>query len=144
MRSIACALVLAVVGMPTLGAQDKKTSAKETPKTISLSGCVVRGEKTTDPYTLDDATEGKYRLTGMSLRDYVGKRVQIAGAIVELKRLTIKGGLTPNANVAGQAGAMDPARAAMAAAGGAAGPGTVDLPEFKVKSVRPVSGGCPD
>ena len=45
MRSIACALALAVVGMPTLGAQDKKTSAKEAPKTISLSGCVVRGEK---------------------------------------------------------------------------------------------------
>jgi len=39
---------------------------------------------------------------------------------------------------------MDPARAAMAAAGGAAGPGTVELPEFKVKSVRPVSGGCPN
>ena len=58
--------------------------------------------------------------------------------------LTIKGGLTPSPNVAAQAGAMDPARAAMAAAGGAAGPGTVDLPEFKVKSVRPVSGGCPD
>ena len=38
---------------------------------------------------------------------------------------------------------MDSARAAVAAAGGAAGPGTVDFPEFKVKSVRPVSGGCP-
>jgi hypothetical protein len=144
MRSIACALALAVVGLSTLGAQDKKTSAKETPKTISLSGCVVRGEKAPEQYTLDDATEGKYRLTGLNLRDYIGKRVQIAGGIVETKRLTIKGGLTPNANVAGQAGAMDPARAAVAAAGGAAGPGTVDLPEFKVKSVRPVSGGCSD
>jgi hypothetical protein len=58
--------------------------------------------------------------------------------------LTIKGGLLPNPNVAAQAGAMDPARAAMASAGGAAGPGAVDLPEFKVKSVRPVSGGCPN
>ena len=144
MRSIACVVALTVVGMSTLGAQDKKTSAKQTPKTISLSGCVVRDGKTQNQYTLDDAEEGKYRLTGLSLRDYIGKRVQIAGGIVETKRLTIKGGLTPNANVAGQAGAMDPARAAMAAAGGAAGPGTVDLPEFKVKSVRPVSGGCPD
>ena len=144
MRSIACVLALAVAGTSTIGAQNKQTSAKEAPKTISLSGCVVRGETTPDRYTLDDAAEGKYRLTGLNLRDYVGKRVQIAGGIVETKRLTIKGGLTPNANVAAQAGAMDPARAAVAAAGGAAGPGTVDLPEFKVKSVRPVSGGCPD
>ena len=113
-------------------------------RTISLSGCVVRSEKTPIQYTLDDTAEGKYRLSGLNLRDYIGQRVQIAGAIVETKRLTIKGGLTPSPNVAAQAGAMDPARAAMAAAGGAAGPGTVDLPEFKVKSVRPVSGGCPD
>ena len=144
MRSIAYALALAVVGLSTLGAQDKKTSAKEAPKTISLSGCVVRGEKAPDQYTLDDAEEGKYRLTGLNLHDYIGQRVQIAGAIVETKRLTIKGGLTPSPNVAAQAGAMDPARAAVASAGGAAGPGTVNLPEFKVKSVRPVSGGCPD
>ena len=144
MRSIACAVALAVVGMSTLGAQDKKTSAKETPKTISLSGCVVRSEKAPTQYTLDDTAEGKYRLSGLNLRDYIGQRVQIAGAVVETKRWTIKGGLTPSPNVAAQAGAMDPARAAMAAAGGAAGPGTVDLPEFKVKSVRPVSGGCPN
>jgi hypothetical protein len=70
--------------------------------------------------------------------------VQLAGAVAESKKLVIKGGLLPNANVAAQAGAMDPARAAVASSGGAAGPGTVDLPEFKVKSVRPVSGGCPD
>jgi len=150
MRPIACALALAVVTISTLGAQDKRPSAdkkppaKGTPKTISLSGCVVRAEKPADQYTLDDAAEGKYRLSGLSLRDYIGKRVQIGGAIIETKRLTIKGGLTPNPNVAAQAGAMDPVRAATAAAGGAAGPGTVDLPEFKVKSVRPVSGACPD
>jgi hypothetical protein len=144
MRAIACALALAVAGMSTVGAQKRKTSTRETPKTISLSGCVVRGEKTTDPYTLDDAAEGKYRLSGLSLRDYIGKRVQIGGALVETKHLTVKGGLTPNPNVAAQAGAIDPARAAVAAAGGAAGPGTVDLPEFKVKSVRPVTGACPE
>lgn len=80
----------------------------------------------------------------MKLGDYVGQRVQLAGAVVESKRLVIKGGLLPNPNVAAQAGAMDPARAAVASSGGTAGPGTVDLPEFKVKSVRPVSGGCPD
>jgi hypothetical protein len=126
-----------------LGGQDAKPP-KAAAKTVSLSGCVVRAENTPDRFTVEDAAEGKYRLSGLNLRDYLGQRVQLAGAIVETKRLTVKTGLTPNPNVAAQAGAMDPARAAVASAGGAAGPGAVELPEFKVKSVRPVSGGCPD
>jgi hypothetical protein len=142
MRHVAFALGLALLSSHGLVAQDK--TAKPAPKIVTLSGCVVRGEKAPDQFTLEDAAEGKYRLTGLKLRDYLGQRVSIAGGVVETKKLTIKGGLTPNANVAAQAGAMDPARAAVASAGGAAGPGTVDLPEFKVKSVRPVSGGCPD
>jgi len=142
---LAFGLALALVCAAPLGAQDKKAPAKPASKTLSLSGCVVRGETPPGQYTLEDRDEGEtYRLTGINVRDYVGQRVQIAGVIVETKRLTIKGGLTPNANVAAQAGAMDPARAAMAAAGGAAGPGVVELPEFRGKSVRPVSGGCPD
>lgn len=135
------ALALALATAAALQAQDKKDAAK--PKTISLSGCVVRGEKTGDPYTIEDKAEGKYRLTGISVRDYLGQRVQLAGAIIETKRLVVKGGLLPNPNVAAQAGAMDPARAAVASAGGSAGPGNVDLQEFRVKSVRPVSGTCP-
>jgi hypothetical protein len=145
-RLASFALVVAVVCAAPLLAQDKdkKAPAKAAPKTISLSGCVIRGENTPEQFTLEDVNEGKYRLTGVKLHDYLGQRVQIAGAVVDTKRLTIKGGLSPNPNVAAQAGAMDPARAAVAGAGGAAGPGTVDLPEFKVKSVRPVSGACPD
>jgi len=144
--TLAClALGLALVCAASLGAQESKAPAKPAGKTISLSGCVVRGETTPDQYTLEDKKAGAtYRLTGVNVRDYIGQHVQIVGGVVQTKRLTIKGGLTPNANVAAQAGAMDPARAAMAAAGGAAGPGTVELPEFKVKSVRPVSGACPD
>jgi hypothetical protein len=111
---------------------------------ITLSGCIEHGESTPGHYTLSDEKEGStYRLTGTDFREYIGRRVQIVGGVAS-KRFTIVGGLTPNANVAAQAGAMDPARAATAAAGGAAGPGTVTLPEFKVKSVRPVSGSCPD
>ena len=144
MRHVACGFGLALLSTAVIGAQDKPATGKPAPKTLSLSGCVVRGETSPDQFTLEDAVEGKYRLTGIKLRDYVGQRVQIAGGVVETKRLTIKGGLTPTPNVAAQAGNMDPARAAVAAAGGAAGPGTVDLPEFKVKSVRPASGGCPD
>ena len=142
-------LLIALAAAP-LAAQDKKdkqdkNKKAEPPKVISLSGCVVRGEKTSDPFTIVDKNEGKYRLSGINLRDYIGQSVQIAGGVVETKRMVVKGGLYPNPNVAAQAGAMDPSRAAVAAAVGNSTTGVVDdLPEFKVKSVRPVSGGCPD
>ena len=144
MRHATLVLALTLLTALPLGAQDKQDKKpKSAPRTLSLSGCVARAEKSPDHYTLEDAAEGTYRLSGINLRYYLGQRVLIAGAVVETKRLVIKGGLTPNANVAAQAGAMDPARAAVASAGGAAGPGAVELPEFKVKSVRPASGGCP-
>jgi len=141
----AWALALLATSAPAAAAQNKTDKpAKPAPKIITLSGCVVRGETTPGQYTLEDKEAGtRYRLTGTDFRDYIGRRVQIMGGVPS-RRFTIVGGLTPNANVAAQAGDMDPARAANAAAGGVAGPGTVQLPEFRVKSVRPVSGACPD
>jgi hypothetical protein len=127
-----------------LGAQGTKadTPPKSTNKMITLSGCVERAETTPTQYRLVDAEGGTaYRLTGTDVRNYIGKKVQIVGAQPS-GRLKIVGGLTPTPNIAAQAGDIDPARAATAAAGGSAGPGTVSLPEFKVKSVRPVSGSC--
>src|SRR5882724_8181537 len=119
-----------------------KPSAKPAPKVITLSGCVERNGAAPGQYTLSDGGKGGavYKLTGTDVRDYVGRRVEVIGQ--GPRRFTIAGGLTPSANVAAQAGAMDPARAAVASAGGSAGPGTVDLPEFRVKSVRPISGAC--
>jgi hypothetical protein len=148
MRNLLACFVgaLALVCTAPLIAQSQKAEAPSKPgnKMITLSGCVVRGETTPGQYTLEDKKAGTtYRLTGTDVRDYIGQRVQLVGAVPS-RRFTIVGGLTPNANVAAQAGAMDPVRAATAAAGGAAGPGTVDLPEFRVKSVRPVSGSCPN
>ena len=145
--SIAClAYAVGFANTSAAGAAQDKAAQKPkpAPKTISLSGCVVRDENAPTQYTIEDKEAGqKYRLTGTDVRDYLGRRVQVVGGVPS-KKLVIVGGLTPNANVAAQAGDMDPARAAVAAAGGAAGPGVVNLPEFKVKSVRPVSGGCPD
>ena len=143
-RRIAGACALALLSASALAQNKTDKPAKPSPKIITLSGCVVRGETMPGQYTLEDKEAGtRYRLTGTDFRDYIGRRVQISGGVPS-RRLTIVGGLTPNANVAAQAGDMDPARAATAAAGGAAGPGTVQLPEFRVKSVRPVSGACPD
>jgi hypothetical protein len=142
--SFAAAVFGVALVLAPLAAQDKapKPSKPEEPKVLSLSGCVVRGESTPNQYTIEDSKEGTYRLTGTDLRDFIGKRVELLGGVPNSKRLKIVGGLTPNANVAAQAGDMDPARAAVASAGGSAGPGIVQLPEFRVKSVRPVSGGC--
>ena len=123
-----------------------KPSSKATSKPvspISLSGCVQRGETTPNQYTLSDLKGGTtYRLTGTKVADFLGQRVLVVGGVPS-KRLVIAGGLYPSPNVAAQAGAMDPSRAATAAAAGAAAPGVVQLPEFRVKSVRPVTGTCP-
>jgi hypothetical protein len=143
--SFAAAVLGVAVMLAPLAAQDKAqkpAKPEPAPKVISLSGCVVRGESVPNQYTIEDKDNGTYRLTGTDLRDFIGKRVQLLGAEPSTRRLKIVGGLMPNPNVAAQAGDMDPARAAVASAGGSAGPGNVQLPEFRVKSVRPVSGGC--
>jgi hypothetical protein len=146
-RPAACLFAIAAASAPLI-AQGKAAKAdkppKPAPKVLTLSGCVVRGETTPEQYTLEDKEAGlMYRLTGTDVRDFIGRRVQVVGGVPS-RRFTIVGGLTPNPNIAAQAGDMDPARAANAAAGGSAGPGNVQLPEFRVKSVRPVTGGCPD
>jgi len=68
--------------------------------------------------------------------------VQIDGGVV-VKGLKISGGLKPTANVAAQAGAIDPSRAMVQAATSESGTGTaVDVQEFRVKAIRPASGTC--
>lgn len=136
------AFVLLCAASATLHASQKREPSKAAPKPITLSGCVQRGESAPDQFTLAEKKGSQtYRLTGTDLRDYVGRRVQIVGGLAA-NRFRIVGGLTPSPNAAAQAGAMDPARAATAAAGGSAGPGKVELPEFRVKSVRPITGSC--
>jgi hypothetical protein len=137
---------LMIVCTGTLAAAQGSAAQKkdDTSKPITLSGCVSRDAAAPSQYTLaDEAGVVSYHLTGMDVRRYFGQRVQIVGGVPARRKLTIAGGLLPSANAAAQAGDMDPARAATEAAGGSAGPGNVQLPEFKVKSVRPVSGSCP-
>jgi hypothetical protein len=139
------AALIAAAGLCSVAALDAQSKSKSEPKpkneTITLSGCVVRSETAPGQYTLaDKEADVTYRLTGINVRDYVGKPVVVVGTGV--KKLAIVGGLTPNPNVAAQAGAMDPTRAIVAGQTSAASPGTVGLPEFKVKSVRPTTGSC--
>jgi hypothetical protein len=122
--------------------KDDQSKAKTAPKVLTLTGCIERGTER-DQFTLADEQNGKYQVTGNRIGRYVGQRVEIAGT-AESPKLVVKGGLWPSPNVAGQAGDIDPTKAAMAAqpGGPASGTGDVTLPTFKVKSVKTVAGGC--
>ena len=146
MMRVAAGCVVFALGAGAALAQtkaDPKSQPKGKPDAITLTGCVVRSETSPTQYTLEDKKAGtKYRLTGVDFRDYIGKPVVVIGS--GAKKLAIVGGLTPTPNVAAQAGAIDPSRAAVQAQTDAASPGNVEFPEFKVKSIRPSGGSCPE
>jgi hypothetical protein len=141
------ALMLACC-LATVAAQSRRTETQPTakreqrPRTVSLTGCVERGNTPTQ-LTIDDPLNGRYEVSGSDIKKYLGRRVQVAGTAGST-RFRIKGGLWPSPNVAAQAGVIDPGRAAVAAqpGGPASGTGTVDLPTFKVKSIRTLDEAC--
>ena len=108
---------------------------------ITLSGCITPDATTPGAYTFSDAKTGvKYRLSGVAVAKDPGQRGEIVVGSGSA-RVTIRGGLVPSANVAAQAGAIDPSRAAIAGAPGAGG--SVQLPEFHAARVQGASGTCP-
>lgn len=142
MRVLMTALCLVTAGaMVSAQKPSADKTATKANKTLTLVGCVERGA-TPNQFTLSDES-GKYVVTGARIGRYVGLRVEIAG-VSDNSKFKVKGGLWPTANVAGQAGAIDPARAAMAAqpGGPASATGEVDLPRVVVKSVRPLDARC--
>jgi hypothetical protein len=109
---------------------------------VTLSGCIVANPNQPGGFTLSDPEQAtNYRLTGMSVRDYAGHRVEVSGT--PPKRLQIVGGLYPSPNIAAQAGS-DPTKAAMAAASGPTANNGKPLSEFRVRSVRAIPGPCPE
>jgi hypothetical protein len=112
---------------------------------ITLIGCVSKAPNDLGEFTfVQSETRSTYRLTGKSVRQYAGKRVEIVGGSGG-KRLAIRGGLYPSPNVAAQAGDMDPAKVAIASqpGGTSTGTGTPTLPSFNVTRVHGVTGACP-
>jgi hypothetical protein len=152
MQIQALGVFLLLVGAASgLAAQDapstpapSPTSKKAPSKPMTIVGCVA-GASAPDQWTLADTNQqATYRLTGSNMREYVGQRVQIVGNAP--KKFSVVGGLLPSPNVAAQAGAIDPVKAAEATVGAGAGNPAANiarLPEFRVRSVRPVPGGCP-
>ena len=114
---------------------------------LTLNGCVARDytdAKNASAYTFVDNADGsRYRLSGQNVSKFSGLLVQVVG-VVETKRLKIVGGLYPSPNIAGQAGAIDPGKAAVAAmpGGGSSGTGNVDLPTLKVSRIGLGQGEC--
>ena len=140
----ALALTLFSTQAGPTGSSTTSPPSTDSNKPITLSGCVSRGAVTQGQFALSDAsTGGRYRLSGVRMKKFAGQRVQIVGSPVN-RRLTIRGGLLPSPNAAGQAGAQDPAQVAIASLPGGAnsGTGTVELPEFRVTRVRSLGGSC--
>ena len=125
-------------------AQTTKQSGKESPKEMRLNGCISRDQVRPGQFNfLDDDSGGRYRVTGKNFKKFVGQRVEIVGGPPG-KGITFKTGLWPSPNVAAQAGALDPAKAAVAnLPGGAADAvGASPLPEFRVIRLKGVEGAC--
>ena len=146
MRFLAIGVIVGL-GLSLTAAAQTGTRPATPPQSrgLTLSGCIARSDTGTDQFTLyDQKDKTTYRLSGGQVREYVGKRVEVVGGVVNSKKLQISGGLRPTPNVAAQAGAIDPAGAATAAAGGAA-PGTGPAPtlDFKIRTIRPAEGPCP-
>ena len=143
-RSVAAAFVIAVLASVVASAQTPKSSSKEKESAPStLTGCVSDSPLPNGEFTFTDGVTGsKFRLTGKGIRQWAGQQVEIVSG--PNKKLSVKGGLYPSPNIAGQAGAIDPAQAAIARqpGGTASGTGGVDLPEFRVARVRAAGGSC--
>ena len=110
-------------------------STQETAKPLVLTGCVTADRTEPDKFTLRESSGGPtYRLYGVKMYAYAGRRVRIVG------------GLYPSANIAVQAGAIDPTKAAMAASEAATAgiaPALAPPPEIRVSQVRRLKGPCP-
>lgn len=133
-------IVASAIASAQQTAQDKK--ALKTPKNITLTGCVEPDPAQADRFLMTDVKAGgRYHVFGKSFHEYLGRPVELDGGVV-VKGLKISGGLRPNANIAAQAGAIDPVQAAVQAAASESTTGTVDVQEFRVKAIRPASGTC--
>jgi hypothetical protein len=143
MLSVLAAVLLAAQTQPAA-----PTTPKPDPNApVTMNGCVTRDytdSKNANAYTFVDNTDGgRYRLNGKSLSKYSGLSVQVVG-VVDTKKVKIVGGLYPSPNIAAQAGAIDPGKAAVAAmpGGSATGVGNVDLPVLNVTRLSLGSGEC--
>jgi hypothetical protein len=143
--AIAVALLLAQA-QPAEPAKAEPAKKVDPNAPVTMSGCVSRDytdSKNASAYTFISDEGGRYRVSGKSVSKYSGMSVQVVG-VIDTKRVKVVGGLWPTPNVAGQAGNIDPGKAAIAAmpGGGATGTGNVDLPVLNVTKLSLGAGEC--
>lgn len=134
----------AAAGGRTDAGQDAVKKGAKQSKAVAIAGCVSADDDSPERLTITDAKSGSvYRLSGTDLHRYVGQRVEVIGGVRQ-PPVHVRFGLLPSPNVAAQAGAIDPAQAAIAAAPGGTGApmGDVTLPEFHVTRIRAARGAC--
>ena len=141
LKSIPFAVLTAALAA-SLSAQTKspaRAGNKDKSVPLVLTGCVASPKAGT--LTVQDEKKGRFELTGHGLDIYIGKRVEVRGRSQSALHITT--GLYPSPNVAAQAGAIDPVRAAEANM-----PGNPDrqhpaaLPKITVTQVRAVKDDC--
>jgi hypothetical protein len=140
----ALVLLSCIVCVGVAGAQSPPASSPATSRSpVELVGCVSNQPGASGAFTFDESSGSKYKLTGKSVRKYAGQMVRLVGG-PQGRKLSVSGGLWPSANAAGQAGGLDPAQESIARqpGGGGSGVGSINLPEFRVVSVRTVDGSC--
>ena len=148
--SLTALVMLTAQSSASAGQQPQSASKPASPSTtpapaakipVTVTGCLASGAD--DQFILSDVKNGTYRVKGVQAKSYVGKRVELKGTTS--RRPEVTGGLWPNPNVAGQAGAIDPVKAAVAArpGGGAQGTGGEPFPELQATRLRAVKGRCP-
>jgi hypothetical protein len=139
----ALALLFCIVPMVTAEAQTPPAKPGTSRSPVELVGCVSDQPGASGSFTFDESSGSRYRLTGKSVRKYAGRMVRVVGG-PQGRKLSINTGLWPSPNIAGRASAIDAAEASIARqpGGAASGTGTIDLPEFRVVSVRGVDGSC--
>ena len=141
---IFCAAALLLVSVPiALNAQTPSPSQAPAKgasnKLLTLVGCVAIDDLAPGQYTIVDPKQGTtYRLSGTDMHTYLGQRVEVTRE--PPRRFRVAGGLVPSPNAAAQAGAVDPPPAA---ATGPSKRNDLRAPEFRVKTVKTVTGTCP-
>jgi hypothetical protein len=125
------------------GSAQTTVPAKDAAKELRLNGCISKDEIRPGQFNFREDGGDRYRLSGKNLKKFVGQKVEIVGGPPG-KGLTFKTGLWPSPNTAAQAGALDPAKAAVARFpdGASDVAGVSQLPEFRVNRLRGVEGAC--
>jgi hypothetical protein len=153
MSSYLISMLATMFAMQTAPTQPTAVKKDASPTPImTLTGCLSPDAEKPGSFTFSDSKTGvKYRLTAADdKKDEQSKRDESEGKRGEIalgagaRRVTIRGGLVPSANLAAQAGAIDASKAVTASApGSSSGTGTVRLPEFQATQVQASKGSCP-